>query len=192
MENENTTDIRILKTRRRVRVALIKLLKQKKFEEIDVKDICNESGISRGTFYKHFKDKYDLVYQYQLEIMKKAKQHISQIINNNPDQLFIQMLEFWNNEAELLLLLISNNGSPDIQNQVKKLLQRYMERYTFSLVFKNNFTNQEKYYFTIFLTNALFGIIQEWVNQGQQESPEELALILSKIMPSSLMKKSYT
>lgn len=189
MENENTTDIRILKTRRRVRVALIKLLKQKKFEEIDVKDICYESGISRGTFYKHFKDKYDSVYQYQLEIMKKAKQHISQIINNNPDQLFIQMLEFWNKEAELLLLLISNNGSPEIQNQVKKLLQQYMERYTFSLVFKNNFTESEKHYFTIFLTNALFGIIQEWVNQGQKESPEELALILSKIMPASLMKK---
>ncbi|MGZ2546862.1 TetR/AcrR family transcriptional regulator [Staphylococcus saprophyticus] len=35
------------------------------FDEISVKDICKLAEISRGTFYLHYQDKYDLVSKYQ-------------------------------------------------------------------------------------------------------------------------------
>ncbi|WP_256613076.1 TetR-like C-terminal domain-containing protein [Staphylococcus epidermidis] len=33
------------------------------------------------------------------------------------------------------------------------------------------------------------GIIQEWINNGQKESPDELSAILSKIAPKHLFYK---
>ena len=41
--------------------ALFSLLCEKKFEEISVSQICDESGYPRATFYNYFDDKYDLL-----------------------------------------------------------------------------------------------------------------------------------
>lgn len=53
-------DLRIQKTRKALKQALIKLLSEKSFEKISVTDICKESSISRITFYTHYDHKYDL------------------------------------------------------------------------------------------------------------------------------------
>lgn len=37
--------------------AFEELLKKHRFDEISVTQICHEAGISRATFYYHFKDK---------------------------------------------------------------------------------------------------------------------------------------
>ena len=41
--------------------ALKDLMKRKPFSKISVRDICDECGMNRKSFYYHFKDKYDLV-----------------------------------------------------------------------------------------------------------------------------------
>lgn len=41
--------------------ALYDLLKERSLEKISVKDITEQSKLSRNTFYYHFKDKYELV-----------------------------------------------------------------------------------------------------------------------------------
>lgn len=40
---------------------LLELLKSKSIDSIHVKDIIKELGICKGTFYKYYQDKYDLV-----------------------------------------------------------------------------------------------------------------------------------
>ncbi|MBR2303476.1 MAG: TetR/AcrR family transcriptional regulator [Clostridia bacterium] len=44
-----------------MRLALIYLLKDVSFEKITIGDICEKAMVNRMTFYKHFKDKYDLL-----------------------------------------------------------------------------------------------------------------------------------
>ncbi|MEK4560684.1 TetR/AcrR family transcriptional regulator [Staphylococcus sp. FSL K6-3157] len=189
MNDAMITDIRILKTKRTTRKALITLLKNKKFDQITVKDICQQAEISRGTFYLHYKDKYDLVYQYQIDMMQKGSEKVKQLIDTDRNLLFFNMINFWNNEAELLLLLISKNGSVDIQNQVKSMLQNHIEKNILYFVNPPRLNEKEKHYFAIFLSNAVFGIIQEWVNNGQQETPQELATIINIIVPESWLRR---
>lgn len=182
------TDARILKTKRSTRKALLSLLKVKKYDAISVKDICEAANISRGTFYLHYKDKFDLVQQYQYEITKKGSEKVHDLLSHERHLLYYNMLQFWNNEAELLLLLISKNGSPDIQNELKRTLQYNAEKNVVPYIKKSDFTEKERHYFVIFVSNAIFGIIQEWVNNGQQETPEELSDIIKKIVPDSLFE----
>ena len=58
-----------------MRVAVIELLKKEKFEKLTVADICQAAMVNRMTFYKHFRDKYDLL-EYAIGCL------IEQIINN--------------------------------------------------------------------------------------------------------------
>lgn len=53
-------DLRIIKTRHNIENAFISLLEKAPFEKITVKQILEEALISKGTFYAHYLDKYDL------------------------------------------------------------------------------------------------------------------------------------
>ncbi len=52
-------DLRVQKTYTCLMNALMDILKEKNFEEITVNELCERALVGRGTFYKHFKDKYE-------------------------------------------------------------------------------------------------------------------------------------
>ena len=47
--------------------AMKQLLAEQRFDKITVQNIIDRAHCSRGTFYRHFKDKYDIMNYYYLE-----------------------------------------------------------------------------------------------------------------------------
>lgn len=45
----------------------------------------------------------------------------------------------------------------------------------------------EKKYFVAFFSNAWFGILQEWIHNGQKEDPEYLVTVANKIIKFDLI-----
>src|ERR1700757_394831 len=56
-----TTDPRILRSRRMLMDSLAQLLIQKAFEDISVQEIADEATLNRATFYLHYPDKNALL-----------------------------------------------------------------------------------------------------------------------------------
>jgi AcrR family transcriptional regulator len=56
-----TTDPRILRSRRMLMDSLAKLLSKKEFEDISVQEIADEATLNRATFYLHYPDKNALL-----------------------------------------------------------------------------------------------------------------------------------
>jgi AcrR family transcriptional regulator len=56
-----TTDPRILRSRRMLMDSLAKLLTKKDFEDISVQEIADEATLNRATFYLHYPDKSALL-----------------------------------------------------------------------------------------------------------------------------------
>jgi AcrR family transcriptional regulator len=56
-----TTDPRILRSRRMLMEALVKLLMKKEFDDISVQEIADEATLNRATFYLHYPDKNALL-----------------------------------------------------------------------------------------------------------------------------------
>jgi AcrR family transcriptional regulator len=56
-----TTDPRILRSRRMLMDALVKLLLKKEFDDISVQEIADEATLNRATFYLHYPDKNALL-----------------------------------------------------------------------------------------------------------------------------------
>jgi AcrR family transcriptional regulator len=55
------TDPRILRSRRMLTEALVRLLAQKEFEDISIQEITDEATLNRATFYLHYPDKNALL-----------------------------------------------------------------------------------------------------------------------------------
>jgi AcrR family transcriptional regulator len=56
-----TTDPRILRSRRMLMDALVRLLNQKEFDDISIQEIADEATLNRATFYLHYPDKNALL-----------------------------------------------------------------------------------------------------------------------------------
>ncbi|SHK74950.1 transcriptional regulator, TetR family [Hespellia stercorisuis DSM 15480] len=63
-------------TKKQLEEALKQCLLQKPFDKITISDLTEACGISRMTFYYHFKDIYDLVEYSCEEDGKKALQNL--------------------------------------------------------------------------------------------------------------------
>lgn len=179
--NEETMDKRVYKTLTKIEKSMVTLLNVKSYDDISIKDICDESGISRGTFYQHYRDKDDFLFQYQKAMMKKGKRRLTQIQFEERRQFFEHALNFWINEGELLLLLLRDNGAYIVHQTIKKNLQQNIEVRLVPIMNTQALTNKEKYFLIIFMSNAVFGVLQDWVQRGRQESPKEISLMIDKV-----------
>lgn len=66
------------KNREEIFLAGKKLFLEHNFLNVNIKDICNLAGISRVTFYKHFKTIDDLIFEVQIEILNTMTQCIKE------------------------------------------------------------------------------------------------------------------
>jgi len=57
----SASDPRAQRTRDRLGDALIALIQEKSFDDITVQEVLDRAGVSRSTFYAHYRDKQDLL-----------------------------------------------------------------------------------------------------------------------------------
>lgn len=64
------------KNRQDIIIAGRKLFLQNNFINVNIKDICNLAGVSRVTFYKHFKSIDELIFEVQIDILNNMTDYI--------------------------------------------------------------------------------------------------------------------
>ncbi|EJE97558.1 TetR/AcrR family transcriptional regulator [Liquorilactobacillus mali] len=173
-------DLRYQKTKTAILRAIEKLLQNKDFEKISIKDICEEAQVSRSAFYLHYTDKYDLAKQCQLELIETANMLIKERVIVKRKDLMLTMLNLLLGKERVMALLISSHGSSEIQENIRQVMRENMRKNILPLTDLKFEGPTEERYFLSFFSNALFGIIQEWINSGQKESPEEIVALVDK------------
>jgi len=85
------------RTLRELGTAAAKLISEKKLEDISVKDICDESMVSKSSFYNYFDDKLDLVWYlmwyFTSEAMKAFYSQKEKGYVANPDEELMYIIE---------------------------------------------------------------------------------------------------
>lgn len=59
--SQNSDDLRVRRTRKLLREALIELIEERGFDALTVGEIAQRAMVSRAAFYRYYQDKYDLV-----------------------------------------------------------------------------------------------------------------------------------
>ncbi len=54
-------DLRVIKTRKALHEAILRLITKNDINKITIKEICDEALVNRMTFYKYYEDKYHLL-----------------------------------------------------------------------------------------------------------------------------------
>ncbi|HGO3431674.1 TPA: TetR/AcrR family transcriptional regulator [Staphylococcus aureus] len=185
MDQTAFTDSRVTKTINRIHDGMVNLLKTKAYNDITVKDICEKGQISRTTFYTHYKTKDDFIYSYLNTLLKEAKKKFLKSETLTQAIFLKKMIYFWLSEGQLILMLLGDESAYKLHQVIKKSLQQRIEINVVPVLNTKMLTTKEKYFLLIFMSNAIIGVLQDWVKRGDKESPKEVAEIMNKIFENA-------
>lgn len=175
-----------IRSKTAIKLALAKLLQQKDYSKITVTDIINESGISRGTFYAHFKSIDEVLHR----IDSDEYHSIVQMVNNHWKELtaeetakgvFIEISRHVNSNADYYRSLVL---SPELSSRIaERLSDDYFEPATeFAKGFFGVDSNDEAKIFLRFVFGGFNCVLYQWANQGTDLTDEQMASLLTKIL----------
>ncbi|SDM64580.1 TetR/AcrR family transcriptional regulator [Bacillus sp. OK048] len=190
---ERNTDLRVIRTKESIRDALVELIDEKGFEAITVKDITTRARINRGTFYTHYQDKFDLMTKCEEEIIfdisRMAKQNFPSVIaeleTNSPTlapfPLVVAIFEYLNENSGFMRAVLGPKGDLSFQTRLKDFMWKTMFGNSPDALLKEESLLVPGQYLASYIASAHIGVIQQWLDSGRKESPQEMARILSTI-----------
>ncbi|MGT2930388.1 TetR/AcrR family transcriptional regulator [Streptococcus dentasini] len=178
-----TKDNRKKRTRKALEQAMVQLLGSHNFDEITTSQLAKTAGISRSSFYTHYKDKYDMIDRYQQAIFNKLE-YVFDKHHRDIESTLLEVFEFLDRES-LFASLITQNGTKEIQNFIRHHLQRLISSDFYDNAPSPERSSIERLYNSVYLSHAMFGVYQIWVVRGKKESPKQITKLLMKLLPDS-------
>lgn len=170
--------------------SLKNLLLQKPLDKITISDITDDCGISRMTFYYHFKDIYDLVEWSCFEDARKALQENKTY--ETWQQGYLQIFE----EVKKNKPFIMNVYKCVHREQVEKYLQPLVNNLVLNVINEEaqntNVTEDDKLFISQIYSYILMGLMLDWIKDDMEPDHEEivdrLAILIKDTIPEALKR----
>lgn len=183
-QNPEVQDRRIRKTRAALKRSLTTLMMQKRVKDISVRELTELADVNRGTFYLHYKDVFDLLDQSEADLLEEFHSVINAFdpekVKNNPGTVFESIYKLCLENADLVRILIGENGDIKFLNKLKVLVrEKCLNDWSFILK-KQKEEHFDAYY--AFVVGGCISLLQYWFTSGMRETPHELSDITSGII----------
>ena len=173
-------------TKRALAESLKKLLLEKPLDRITVSDITEDCGVSRMTFYYHFKDVYDLIEWTWLQEAERALD--GQKTYDTWQQGFLQIFQLVQENRAFVMNLYHSIS--------REQVERYLYRLTYQLLIgvveeKSaglSVRDEDKKFIADFYKYAFVGLMLDWIRGGMKGEPQVLIDRLSVLIRGDVEK----
>jgi len=166
--------------------SLKKLMAEKAFSKINVNDIVDGCGLTRQSFYYHFKDKYDLMnWIYYTETARFMASY--------------DTLEHWTDGLKDLCYYMQQNKTfyknalnTTGQNSFPEYLHSYISDISVSAIesmLNTEYDHNKWDFFVSFFATAFVAFIVRWANNGMKEDPAEYITKIRSLFDGSLLSE---
>jgi AcrR family transcriptional regulator len=183
----NKNDKRYIQTEELILNVFAKLIYENGFDKVTVKDITKSAGISRGAFYIHYQDKYELLSYCENRIMKQLRYLFSDAISrscgcNEEDlkKFFIKIIYYYKENYLIVSSLLSENRNSELEIWIRENVGNNVLKFYYNITGKDKPSISVEY-LSSYLYYAHLGIISEWFHNGMVEAPGEIADIISNL-----------
>lgn len=171
-------------TKRAIEASLKNLLLKKPFDKITINDIAEDCGISRMTFYYHFKDIYDLVEWACEEDVKK-------ILEDKDDyktwtQGFLNLFEEVLKNKPFILNVYRSVGREQVENYLYKIVYDLLLNVVEEKAQGMTVRDEDKEFVADFYKYAFVGLMLDWVKNGMKEDPHKIVKKVEFLLSGSL------
>lgn len=165
-------------TRRAIAAGLKELMETRSFESLSVGDIARQCGVSRNTFYYHFRDKYDLIsWVFHTEI--------TPIVDDPTErgdwaQGLLALCSYMQANKKFYLNVLQFHG----QNSFSDCLMQFYEQRIVRVICGQSASEASASARLIarFYAHALVGVLLDWASAGMQQDPRPFVRMLDELL----------
>ena len=170
--------------------ALLSLLERKDFEYISVKEICEEAGVNRSTFYLHYENTSDLLQETTRYVLDGFLSYFSfdkegmtaRFSERSPEELvfitpkyILPYLTFIKDNRRIFKTSLKEFGSMGFGRVYER-----MYRYIFDPILERfGHSEQSRPYVMKFYLSGITAIVMEWIENGCEDDINTIADIIT-------------
>ncbi len=171
-------------TKKIISDSMFNLMKRKSFENITVQMIIDECKVSRSTFYRYFKDKYELMnwcYQAYVDTL------LEKVHNGNWKEMLYLIYQFLYENH----IYFEKASKVQGDNSFWSFLYDYAYNFYKNIYLKNtnykSLPNEARITLEFTCMGANY-IVKQWLENGRIESVSEMAELTFKLIPDMYRK----
>ena len=171
-------------TKRALEASLKHLLLSKPLDKITVTDICEDCGISRMTFYYHFKDIYDLVEWVCLEDARVALD--GKKTYDTWEEGYLRIFDAVLENKPFILNVYRCADREQVENYLYRLTYDLLDGVVEEKAAGLSVRPEDKAFLANFYKYAFVGLMLDWIRQGMTADPRGLTGKISAAMRGSI------
>ncbi|MGN1399792.1 MAG: TetR/AcrR family transcriptional regulator C-terminal domain-containing protein [Erysipelotrichaceae bacterium] len=173
-------DQRTKLTKRLLSEGLLTLLEKKDINDITVTELCQQSGINRSTFYRHYGQPKDILSDIKYQMCYRIKElAIKDNVKENPKKWITDVCQYFYQNVTVMKMLIKCRNDEqfiEIINEVSLTIinQLKMEH--------ANLDEDNIKLITFYYAGGMYYILRQWLIEPIDKSYEEMAELISKLI----------
>jgi AcrR family transcriptional regulator len=174
-----TIDLRARRTRKWLQDALLSLMREKPFRDIQVTEIVDRAEVSRAAFYLHFRSKEELLFSHVDRVFEAFNLELAAEVAAGRVDLrrFTTLLfQYWERDAPTLRLVIE----ADMQQVLLERLRGHVETAMATLHAGTGAERDSRThsYVVDFVAGGSYLLLTRWITSGMPTPAEEMGVLL--------------
>ncbi len=158
-------------TKNAIRETFIELLKKKSIDKITVKDIVEECGINRNTFYYYYADIYELVEDVIITEKDKVLKEVGEGTNFYDE--YMRSADLVINFRSAILHLYHSKSRDTVVEYLQAVVNNFVEKFVRKAANEYDLCDSDIRYITLFYSYSIVGSTIEWIKGGMQDVQDQ-------------------
>lgn len=186
--SEERVDRRVQRTRDLLRNTLIRLMREKDYDEITIQDITDRANLGRTTFYLHYQSKDDLLLDHHADFthsLNLSQLSREQLLSELPQTEMITFLQRFS-EGKFIYLAIRN--AKDFHVIMRGIREQMTSVLATSLAtaFPDETPNIPRDVLAIYIVGAQLSLVDWWLTNRTEYSPHDIAATLQQLQRAAI------
>ena len=171
-------------TRKAIIDSFLKLLREKTVDKITVKDIVEECGINRNTFYYHFDDIPTMIE----EILEEETEKVlgKNLGSDSWEEGFIAAIEFALDNKKSIYHLYTSAKREVFERYLNRIGRDVIHRYVTQQAEGLEVSEADKELLTVFYCAALTGLVVSWLDGNMKGDARTVIRHLGKMLDGEI------
>ncbi len=186
----NKSESKYFNTAVKMDEAFLKLLSEKEFDYITVKEICEKAGVNRSTFYLHYETVGDILDETLDYINSKfdsyfenAKIDVERIESLPLNQLYLitpeyltPWLNFIKDNKRLFQTFLKRHETLKIASSYERIFASVIS----PILTRFNVEISRQEYMFLFYVEEIIGVVKKWIRENCESSTDEIISIITE------------
>ena len=177
------TDMRAQRSRRWLYEALLQLMKEKPYREIQITEIADRAQVARPTFYLHYHSKDELLLSQVDVVFAEFLNELSNTIaEGNYDRLKYSILifQYWERNADTLRTVMQ----ADLHEEFRERLRQYFSLAISQLTNRDGTSKPDEQtteFIIDFESGGAYQLMTRWIARGMPFSAEQMGSLFYQL-----------